>query len=169
MAQLLSQKYSLAYEGKPALLLSVLNAVEYVINWFSICALELSLSGGWFELSGVGVVTAPWCSRVFKHVTVLCLLVQQGELLQKHQTAQSNTPQKELCYGRDCRLWWLIVVSLEYFPSVTVWMLFVNRCSAGILFPMLCPRINTYFIFEVLWCFCMCSLRKLGSVEETGS
>lgn len=40
MAQLLSQKYSLAYKGKLALISSVLNIAGYTIFWFSICELD---------------------------------------------------------------------------------------------------------------------------------
>jgi len=40
MAQLLSQKHSLAYKGKPALISSVLNTADYMMCWFSICELD---------------------------------------------------------------------------------------------------------------------------------
>lgn len=40
----------------------------------------------------------------------------------------------------------LNMLSLEYFPLGNVWMLLVNRCSAGVLFPMLHQRINTHVL-----------------------
>lgn len=148
MAQLLAQKDSLAYKGKPALISSVLNTVGHVVCWFCICELDLwtitVVQVVWTHWGGnycsLVVQQGPlrlwwcclhWCSKGYDYRnTKLLKAIDLKKAFPMARTVGSN--------GLPQHLW-------NIFPQKQFWMLFVNRCSAGILFPVL--RISTHFIF----------------------
>lgn len=101
MAQLLSQKCTLAYKGKPALIPSVFNTAGYMIRWFSICepdhwkttVVRVHLDAlGWELLPGGAAVS-------LNIVTLLPLLGSKEYNYRRSKLLKAINLKRKFCYG----------------------------------------------------------------------